>query len=419
MKTTTKALIALLALLLPNLALAQDDPELILRRASDAIAEAAGLSMTMTLKGEGNSPMIAKTLPTLTARATLGTHPDFGRAIHMIGEFRPREDSESTAFDIVKANDRFIWTDHDKQTINIRPASVNIRQRPSVFNYMTMSTFLEETPLQSVLDDAQSLELEARQTVGSTLCDVVIVTFPQATGRSSRTYGQERWFLGTQDHLPRRIEQITDAGLVKASIITEFPNVSIITPEPNDLDVFRPESYTVSDTLTKQPTTTTKAPSNQPSTTTQRPAHQRTPTNPAAPPYTLTDHNGTEITNDTQSDRVTALVFGGSWCLPCRELTPKLDELVRELQGTNADIIYCAVRESDPDSIAANHTSAYTLIPETPAPVAAAFRIRIYPTIVVIDDDNTIALTAPLTRDTSTDDLIEKTREAINAALNN
>jgi hypothetical protein len=37
----------------------------------------------------------------------------------------------------------------------------------------------------------------------------------------------------------------------------------------------------------------------------------------------------------------------------------------------------------------------------------------------VIDDDNTIALTAPLTRDTTPDELITQTRNAINQALNN
>jgi thiol-disulfide isomerase/thioredoxin len=417
--TTIKPLIALLALLLPSLALAQDDPEQILKNASDAIAGASGISMSMTLKGEGNSAMIAKTLPTLTARVTMGTHPDFARAIHMVGEFRPREDAESTAFDIVRSDDRLIWTDHDKQTVNIRPANVNIRQRPSVVNYMTMSAYLDQPPLQSVMSDAESIELEARQTVADTLCNVVLVTYPQTTGRSSRTYGQERWFIGTEDNLPRRIEQITDAGIVKASIVTEFPSVTIINPEPSDLDVFRPENYTVSDTLTQKPAT--RKPTTTPSTTptTNRPQPSAEPTNPPAPPYTLTDHTGTEITNDTQSGRVTTLVFGGSWCVPCKELTPKLDDLVRELQGTNADIIYCAVRESDPQAVADNHTNAYTLVPETPAPVAAAFRIRIYPTVVVIDDDNTIALTAPLTRDTTPDELITQTRNAINQALNN
>lgn len=416
--TTIKPLIALIALLLPAIALAQDDPEQILKDASAAIADAPGISMSMTLKGEGNSAMIAKTLPTLTGRAILGTHPDHGRSIHMVGEFRPREDAESIAFDIVRTNDRFIWTDHEKQTVNIRPSSVNIRQRPSVFNYMTMTTFLEETPLQSVLDDAESIELEARQTIADTLCHVVLVTFPQATGRSDRTYGQQRWFIGTNDNLPRRIEQITDAGLVKASIITEFPRAEIVNPEPSDLDVFRPESYTVSDTFSSKPTT--RAPTTRPAPTTRSPQPTtREPTNPTAPPYTLTDHTGNEITNATQSGRVTALVFGGSWCIPCRELTPKLDDLVRELQGTNTDIIYCAVRESDPKAIADNHDKAYTLIPETPAPVAAAYKIRIYPTIVVIDDDNTITLTAPLTRDTTTDELITQTRNAINQALQN
>jgi thiol-disulfide isomerase/thioredoxin len=374
-------------------------PERVLAESGAAIAAAEGLSANVTVRGEG-SEMIKSTRPSLSGRLTRGTHPELGRTARMIGEFKSTPDASPVAYDIARTSNELIWSDTEAKALNYRTPDVSVRDRAEVFAYFMPAPFVEPTPLRSVLDDAESMEAEQQQTADGVLCDVVLVTFPRADPRSrraKRTHTKERWYIATTDKLPRRIEQITDAGFLKASLVMEINNVTVAPQTQRDLDVYAPDTFRVVD---KRPSATPDAP-DAAAKPTPDPAPVTTPKPRVtlAPTFSMTDAQGNTLSTQTQQGRTTILAFGGSWCIPCRDLLPELETIATELAGST-DVIYAAVRERDPQAAAQTHASAsYTTIPETPASVVSAFKVRIYPTIAVIGPDGALLYEGHITKD--------------------
>jgi len=418
--------ILLIALLITQ-SPAQDDPNQILQDAAAAITSTPGFTAKVTLSGEG-SQMILSTLPSLTARLTFGTHSEQGPSLHMLGELRSTQTAAPESFDIVYTTDKYIWTDHPKSVVNIRPPSVSARQRPTVFSYLLLAELAKDQPFNSLLSKAESIALEDNQSIAGTDCRVVFITRAKPgagtrrSGAGSHTH--ERWFIGTDDNLPRRVENITDAGMIKATLIMELSGLSVAPQSDDDLFVFAPETYTISDT-TKKPTPTIPDADQpfekpEPNPTKITPP---TPTDPSAPNYTFTDTNNNQITRASQSGRITVLYFFGSWSIPANQTSPLLSTLADEFAEQTdppVNIFAIALRESDPDSVLDDHaTNSYTLAINPPNTLASLFQLRVYPTVVVIDDNSRIVYSEHLTKDRDAQQLIDQTKAAITKALGN
>ncbi len=436
--------VLLLTALLTNQARAQDDnPVQILQDSAAALKATPGFSAKVELSGDG-SAMILNTLPSLTAQFTMGTHSELGKVLHLIGEFVQKEGAAPESFDIVYTNDKLIWADHAKQTINIRPPSVSARQKPAPFKYLMFAELLKETPFESELAKADSVDLEPNQSIAGTDCRVILITRPSSAGSKRSGVGAhnlERWYIGASDNLPRRVEHITDAGMIKATLIMELSNLTVKLPADKDLDVFRPETYKVSDTTKAPAKTTPKATTKAPNTTkpTTRPSdtNQNTrpapPTNPQAPNFSFIDTNNTTVTRASQAGRMTVLYFFGSWSIPSKQTSPLFADLAREIQSniqandqatdpsTPVDFFALAFRESDPQTLIDAHqdTSApYALAINPSQTLPSQFKARVFPTIVIIDERSRIIYTNSFSKDVQHQELIDQTREALNDALN-
>ena len=445
MSTRSRILFPLLfltiSMIAPSILIAQDDEAAaqsdtydqareILEDAAAALIAIPGFTADVTLSGEG-SAIIQETLPSMSARFTTGTHPEFGTVIHMIGELRPTTKAPPESFDIVYSADRYIWADHAKQTINIRPPSVSARLRPTVYSYLLLADLISDSPFQKELNTAEDLTLEDQQSVGNALCNVVLITRanPKAGARHTGAHTKERWFIGTEDNLPRRVEQITDSSMINASLIMELKSLSIQDVPAPDLDVFRPESYKVSDnTRRAKPTKPDQdQPFNKPVRETNpqptQPAQPITPSDPPAPNYSFTDINGATISRTTQTGRITVLYFFGSWSIPSNKATPLVSTLATDFAGqptTPVDTYAIAVRESDPSALKANHqTNAYAqqLAINPPNTLVPLFQVRVFPTIIVIDDTSRIIYKEHLNKDLDAQALIDGAKSAINEAL--
>ncbi len=445
MSTRSRILIPLLfltiSMIAPSLLIAQDDEAAavsdtydaareILEDAAAALSAIPGFSANVTLSGEG-SAIIQETLPSMSARFTTGSHPDFGRAIHMIGELRATTKAAPESFDIVYSADKYIWADHAKQTVNIRPPSVSARLRPTIYSYLLLADLISDNPFQSELSTAQDLALEDQQAVGNALCNVVLITRakPKAGSRPTGAHTKERWFIGAEDNLPRRVEQITDASMINATLIMELKSLSIQEVPAADLDVFKPESYKVSDTTqrTKPTKPDQDKPFNKPNPQTNnqpaQPVQPVIPSDPPAPNYSFTDTAGATISRASQTDRITVLYFFGSWSIPSHKTTPLLSTLATEFAGQPTipvDTYAIAIRESDPESLKANHSSnAYThlLAINPPNTLVPLLQVRVFPTIIVIDDTSRIVYKEHLSKDLDAQALIDAAKAAINKAL--
>ena len=85
---TTRVMIVLISLLAPT-TLAQTAEE-ILDASRAAIAEIDGFMAQFRMKGEGGS-MFAETMPSMSGQVFFGTHDEFGRVIHTIGESKDKQ----------------------------------------------------------------------------------------------------------------------------------------------------------------------------------------------------------------------------------------------------------------------------------------------------------------------------------------
>lgn len=399
----------------------------VLDASRQAIAEIQGFEAQFKLSGEGGS-MLNPTMPSMSGKLFYGTSEEFGRVIRIIGEGKDKQAAPAKPLDMVIASDRSIWTDREEQTINIAP--IGSRGIPSALTLVLIDSIIQSDPYAKDANNADSITLGGQEEVNGVICDQVVIVRKKtdANPRSnSAKYDQAIWWISTEDKLPRKLQQLTDAGFAKVTLTFEMSDVKLIDPDPKQLDVNRPSSFRVvsrmptakpSTPLTEEPETTTTPPSTNNSPATE-PTTPRGPSSPIAPSFSFTTVDGTTIDNATQSGRVSVFYFCGSWCMPCNDTTPLINTLASELGDDAVDVIALSMREGDPSRVQRDFTSAHPdiTLAINPGSVANNFRVRVFPTIVVIDANGAIAFQRGIEKNLSTEDLVKGAREAIDTLL--
>lgn len=424
------ALLAMPAFVIP--AFAQEaDPGAVLQASAEAVAETEGFAAQFRLTGEG-SEMIKNTMPSLTGRLVFGKNAG-GRVLHALGESRDSTTGPSVAFDIVRTAEKVSWTDDAKKVVFTRMASPEPREIPGAGRLLHLSNLLDDQPYAGALARAESVEHEGVKTVAGEACDVVLITFAKgqgAGGRNTPGHTGERWYISTGDKLPRKLEQITDAGLLKYSLVTEMSNLKIGAQAAEMLDVRRPEGYRVDDNTVAPEPQPEPAPDTQPDTgattgaTTGPTGTSKPPTlpvsqTPRAPAYSFTPDGGGVVNNTTQQGRVTVLYFWGTWCIPCRAVSPKVSEIAERFADRAVDVFAPAIRERDaeaPRASIADNGYKHRLVLGADA-TAGAFKVRVYPTVVVIGPTGDIVYQAHPGSDRTADQMASEIAAAVEGAL--
>ncbi len=415
---------------------AQDqNPIDILDASKAAIAEIEGFSAQFKMKGEGGA-MFASTLPSVNGRLFFGTHEELGRVIHSIGEYKDQQSSPSQAMDILIASDRYLWTDHQQRTINERPTTGSTRGLPSSFPLILISSITQEDPYARDADGAQAITLLAQETIGDTFCDVIHIkrAKPDTKRSPSDAYTDAVWYIGVNDRLPRKVEHITDAGMVKITLALELSSLKLESPAKDMLDITRPDGYQFKSRMPKpktesedetenntesDPITTRPTPRDTPSITTNEPAAPRTPRVRRAPSYAFKTSSQSEIDNSTQDGRITVFYFWGSWCVPCQTASPLVSQLANDFATDIVDIFALAVREADLDQVESDFNDdgyKHSLVLESDHMVGS-FKARVFPTIVVINQTGEIVFQKGIGRDMSSEELVAEARSAIETEL--
>lgn len=394
-----------------------------------AIEELSGFSAQFRMKGEGGS-LFADTLPSMGGQLFFGTHDEYGRVIHCIGEARDQQKSPSQAIDILIAQDRYLWTDTKTQTINERPIASSTRGLPSAFPLVLINSIIADDPFAKDADNADEIKLLAQDTVADTLCDVIHIKRTKPNTRAKRSgadaYTDARWYIGVDDRLPRKVEHITDAGLVKITLLFELSNLRIIEPTQAQLDITRPEGFAFKSSMPKpdsaespdQPIESDPQASSQPIAL--QPNQPTEPRITYAPPYAFTpDARSEEINNTTQQGRITVLYFWGSWCVPCKIASPLVSELAQRFEPDPVDVFGLAIREADPKQTRldfASQANHHTLVLDADA-LTSSFKVRVFPTIVVIDQTGEIVFQKSITKELTSEDLVAEAKAVIEAAM--
>lgn len=421
--TALLAALAVPALVVP--ALAQDeDPRQILHASAMAVREVEGFGAQFRLSGEG-SEMIRSTMPSMSGRLIFGRTQD-GAVMRALGESRDSATGPATAFDVLRTAETLVWTDDARQTVFVRRAQPEPREMPSPARLMHLTNLLAEDAYAGMLERAESISHEGVKQAGGEACDVILVSFPKpGPGRAGPGHSAERWFIAQSDRLPRRHEQITDAGLVKYSLVTDLSGLRVGAQAAGDLDVRRPENYRVDDsTVARERVAPAPTPETRPDTTPAQPVvTEPTPALPVArmaPAFSFTPDGGTKVDNATQSGRVTVLYFWGTWCIPCRAVSPRVSELAKSFADRPVDVFAPAIRERDPEApraYLAEQGFAHRLVLGVDS-LAQSFRVRVYPTIVVIGPDGTIAYEGHPGPNRTPEALGDEVRAAVEKLLN-
>jgi thiol-disulfide isomerase/thioredoxin len=418
---------------LASFAGAQDkNPNEILDASRDALQEISGLSAQFRMKGDGGS-MFADTLPSMNGQFFFGNHDELGKVIHCIGEIREQQTSPTQAIDMLIASDRYLWTEISKRTINERPIASSTRGLPTGFQLVLIDSIISDDPFAKDANNAQSIDLLAQETISGVLCDVIHIKRAKPDARSNRTgkgaYTDVRWYIGDKDKLPRKVDHITDAGLVKITLSFELNNIKIIDPTQLQLDIARPDGFTFKSTMPKERTEeqvedpaipTITEPSLQPTDRTANPNPK--PAEPRikrAPSYAFTPASGSETNNATQDGRVTVLYFWGSWCVPCKATSPLVSQLTQDFALEPVDVFGLAIREADPAQTTLDFNSSnflHALVLDADQ-LISSFKVRVFPTIVVIDHTGVITYQRSINKETTAEDLVESAREAVQQAI--
>ena len=415
--------------LLSPAAIAQSANE-ILDQSRDALLESPGFQAQFRMKGEGGS-MFADTMPSLSGQLFFGTSEELGRVIRTMGEGKDKQSEPSKPLDQLIAQDRFIWVDRQKQTITEAPNKPNARGVPSSLSLVLLSSIINGDPYGHDLNGAESVTLGAQEEVAGELCDQVIIKRPQQQGRSraaSQSYTDAVWWISTKDKLPRKVQHITDAGLVKITLEFEMSNLRIAAPNEKQLDVARPNGFEFISKMPRQPVNVptdkpvNDTPVNNTSTQTNDtpPATAKNPEPTERPvTYSFSTSDGTSVDNTTQQGRVTVLYFMGSWCVPCGETSALIETMRSELEVSDVDIFALGIREGDPERVQRTFNTDYPSIPISVNPdgMTPKFKVRIYPTIVVLDRDGINVYQKPIGKNFGPDKLVEEVTEAVSDAL--
>ena len=415
----------------PNATAQDNSPNAILEASRQAIAEVPGFNAQFKMGGVGGS-MFADTMPSMNGMLFFGVSEEFGRVIHAVGEAKDKKSDPSTPLDMLVSNDRYIWTDRSKQTINEIPKNTSIRGNPSSLTLLLIDSIIRDDPFAKDANNAQSITLGAQEKINGVLCDQIVIKRAkrpsQPRGNTSDAYTDVIWWIGVDDKLPRKVDQITDAGLVKITLSFELSKLKLAAPKPEQLDVARPDGFAFSSRMPKDEPKTGVSDDrqinpNQISTTDPRPVIS--PTNdapveqsndPMAPPFAFTPVDASEVNNATQAGRWTLLYFGGSWCVPCSEASPMIQQLASDY-APDVDVFSLSIRERDPNQVRRSHPSGSDQLVINPEGITSSFKVRVFPTLVLIDPVGRITFQKNISRQLDVLGLIEQARSAIDDGL--
>lgn len=434
--TFVRLAMVLLALIAPR-ALAQDadeSPDRILQASRDAIAEIDGFMAQFRMKGEGGS-MFAETMPSMNGQIFFGEHDEHGSVIRTIGESKDKQKDPPKVLDQLIANDRFIWLDMDARTITEAPNRSNMRGLPSSLNLVLLRSMINEDPYEQDVSGAVSVTLGAREMVAGEICDQIVIKRPKPEGGirgSSQAYTDVIWWISAEDRLPRKVHQITDAGMVKIVLSFELSNLRIIDPDQDQLEVRRPQGFEFVSRMPKPREENKDTPVRAEPDPRDRPVETERPTRsdepeatpptasiPMAPTFAFTTTDGDSVDNSTQRGKVTLLYFMGSWCVPCVETSPLVGTIRSEIDNEAFDVYALSIREGDPQRAERNFSAEHPQLAMSvnPDSISADFKVRVFPTLVVIDRDGSIAFQRSIGKDYGAEKLADEAREAIDELL--
>ena len=352
------------------------DPEAlaVLERAVEAWRGVESWTSTLELNGTG---IIGSSMPEISARLSLLRDGDdwFVRGVGTLSE-----GDDQTPLDIAWRPGSAQWVDHEKRQIISGKLP---RTKASMVRRYLDEWLLNPGALESRLDAERIELLDDAGGEGGDGRTLLIVKDEQ----------KEKWRVGADDFLPRRIESVTPVG----SIVYTFGEVR--TDEglkPGQFAVDAPDGYERVETA-EHPKRAKRSGNDplkvQPIAPRNDSARARAEKRPdAAPGFELKTPDGKPVALADLRGGMVVLDFWGTWCMPCKKAGPEVQKLHDDYAGRGVKVLGLAVREKKADAPAKymeEHGYTYTILLDADE-VAREYGVKSYPTLVVIGYDGAI-----------------------------
>lgn len=274
-----------------------------------------------------------------------------------------------TAFDGTTA---YSLDETDKTLTTAKGEQIGRLMEPS--QRLFMLEYAHPTPFSDEIN-AEVAEHEGQVVIGDVLCDVIYVEYGGQYGDA-----KARWYFGSDDHLPRKVERLRKADGKAASFVTVLWDLEV-NPDysPSDLSIEAPSGFKVDTVAAKA----------EPSPEQQYPNLIKTGIK--APGFKLPDAKGKKHTLASYEGNVVLLDFWATWCGPCKAAMPKIQALHEKFSGEKVKVIGLATweRGGDPQDYMNEQGYTYDLLVDADD-VAAEYGVPGIPTLVLIDKDGTI-----------------------------
>lgn len=281
-----------------------------------------------------------------------------------------------TEFTVVNDGGYVTYVDHDAKRVREEIARTTRKHRSlTLADSAWIETLTATEPYADVLGKGESFTLEERaERLDGVMCDKITVNMGE-------NRGEEIWWFGADDKLPRKHVLDVAAGMTRTFELKEVRSGHDL--DESSFEIETPEGYEF--------VTSRRAEAVRGDFTEQT----RTPARPKAPDFTLTSADGEEISLSGLRDRVVLLNFWASWSGASRDALNDVQAIHEQYADQPVTVLSLAWRERNPDAAAEEinergHT--YTLLTGADD-VARQFGARGFPTFYIIGKDGSIVET--------------------------
>jgi thiol-disulfide isomerase/thioredoxin/outer membrane lipoprotein-sorting protein len=286
----------------------------VLGKAQAAVKTVNAVTYTGESRAEG---ALAAAVPSQTGKVTLARSPTPVPKIRMEASPLPADEKQPPILLVTSDGTTFCMIDHQKKQFARRegPEAAMAMLPPTI---LLMVEFVSDKAFVPELA-GESQTYVGTEKVGEVECHVVEVKY--GSGR-----GEARWYLGTKDFLPRRLERsfAMPAGPARGTFTIKSLEIN---PTLKD-DIFRlepPEGYSAP-----------PSPS----------ATGLLPVGTEAPDWTLETPDGKAVSLKDLRGKVVVLDFWATWCVPCKKAMPDVQKLSVRFKDKPIAVFGVAYRET-------------------------------------------------------------------------
>jgi len=377
----------------------QVDPEAqrILDEAERAWAELQTLTAQIRTGGTGGlGAFVPKALSDVLAK-----RDNNAWSLRATGSAENPMNRKETTFDTVWAGREVTWIDPEARTLTTAI-------RASGFAYQMSDAakpigLFGQRPFYP-FETAAIVALEGVSELDGQTCDIVSYTDRANVESGSTRY---RWHIARGDRLPRRIEQVVEGSALTGSLTWDLSNVRTGVNLPaSAFEITAPAGYEVDDrTLAARPPRQPTGPGDNDRPNAPAPEGEGQPPRPnaqpdpnavgpkpariaaveRAPDFELESLHGGQVTLEDLRGKVVLLDFWGTWCLPCKQASPFIQELHEDYADKNVAVYALAFRSPD-DKVREyfeDHKYTYGSLLQADD-VVRAYKVRAFPTYVLL-----------------------------------